>query len=180
MYLAKPNHFVDFLRFLKDLVPTYGCFYLLFTNPYPICEEPLCLPVLFVLGLVGMWKCFKNLADNSLTVYEVRLKADGVHAEFMLYNFLGFKSEKKKFTIDIRNLTPPPLHPDSLPLKGDLFPHLPQAFEIKPENILGHWVKFSASIRRKYFIPKNYSYMNQELMVAIMNGYYIKYNLPNN
>jgi len=177
VYLAKPTHLIDFFTFLATAMPTYACFHLLFTNPYPFSEEPLCLPAFLFLGVIGIWKCFKRLADNSLTIYEVRLKSDGMHAEVMLYNFLGFHANSKKFTMVISELSPPPLHPDSIPLKGDLFPHLTQGLEIPQRIQFSKWVKYSANIRRKYFIPKRYSYMNQELMIAIMNGCYIKYNL---
>ena len=144
-------------------------------NPYPFALEPLFMPFFLVYGIIGIWRCFKVLADNALTIYEIRLKIDGIHAEVYLYNFFGLKSKNKIFTIDIRDLKPPPLHPDSIPLKGDLFPHLIEGFEIKNENTIDHWVKYNLGIRRKFLIPKTYSYMQQELMVTIMNGSYIKY-----
>ena len=106
---------------------------MLSVNPYPFSLEPLCMPFFLVYGIIGVWRCFKVLADNALTIHEIRLKDDGVHAEIYLFNFFGLKSRKKIFTIDIRDLKPPPLHPDSVPLKGDLFPHLTEGFEIKNE-----------------------------------------------
>jgi hypothetical protein len=177
LYKASKTFGSNALRFMKRFVPTGISWYCLNANPYPFCLEPLCLPFFLVYGLVGSWRCFKLLADNALTVYEVRLINDGVHVEIFLHNFLGLKSNKKRFTIDIKDLSPPPLHPDSIPLKGDLFPHLPEGFEVKNERIFEPWVKYNLGVRRKLFIPKRYSFMQQELMVAAMNGCYIKYNL---
>ena len=125
-------------------------------------------------GLVGLWKSFTTFADNSLTLYEVKLKRDGVRIEIGLLDWFGRTTKYNKFTIDIKDLAPPPLHSDSVPLKGDLFPHMAEVFEIKSENPNIPWIKYYDVIRKKFYIHKDYAYMDRELMVAVMNGFYIK------
>jgi hypothetical protein len=161
------------------IIPTYLSWHLLFKNPYPcnhylVSLEPLSMPFFMFCGLIGLWKCFKAFADNSLTLYELRLKKDGVHVEIFLLDWLGRSSKSARFTLDIKDLKPPPLYGDSRPLRGELFPHLAEAFEIPSERPKIPWVKYYDILRRKFFIPKDYIYMNRELMVAIMNGSYIQ------
>lgn len=124
-------------------------------------------------GLIGIWKTFTGFADNTLTVHQVKLKKDGLHAEISVLNWLG-QVKNNKYLVNIKDLAPPPLHPDSVPLKGDLFPHMVEVFEIQSEYIQLPWVKYYDVVRKRLFIPKDYAFMNREIMVAVMNGFYIK------
>ena len=132
------------------------------------------MPFFMFTGLVGLWKCFTVFGDNSLTLHEVRLKKDGLHAEISLLDWFGRVRKNQKFTVEIRDLNPPPVYPESVPLKGDLFPHMVEVFEIKSEDPKLPWIKYYDIVRKKFLIPKDYAYMDRELMVAVMNGYYVK------
>jgi hypothetical protein len=127
-------------------------------------------------GLAGLWKCLVGVADNSLILHEVKLKRDGLHVEIGLLDWTGKAKKANKFTLDIRELTPPPLYSDSHPLRGDLFPHITDAFELDSQNPNLPWTKYYDVVRKRVFIPKDYYYMDKELMVAVMNGFYIKTN----
>lgn len=132
------------------------------------------MPFFMACGLIGLWKTFKIFADQAMTLHEARLKNDGMHVEVSLLNWLGRPNKSGKFMLEIKDLAPPPLYPDSIPLKGDLFPHLVEGFEVKSEYPTWPWIKYYQVIRRKLFIHKDYTFMDREIMVAVMNGFYIR------
>ena len=131
------------------------------------------MPLFMISGLIGVWKCFTAFSDHTLTLHELKLKRDGLHIEFSVLDWFG-RMNKSRYTVNIKDLAPPPVFSDSTPLKGDLFPHTVEVFEVKSEEPSLPWVKYSEIVRRKLFIPKDYAFMDRELMVAIMNGFYIK------
>lgn len=135
--------------------------------------DPLFNLIFFAGGVIGTWKTGKQLTQNSRTVNEIWLKRGGNAVEISLSSAFGKRKHSKIF-LDIGELKPPPLFSDSWELKGDLFPHLTEGFEIPSENYFLPWVKYMGVIRKKIFIPKIYSYMDRELMVAVMNGYRIE------
>lgn len=178
IYKYKHSYWRSFTNAASTLVPTYACFYLATKSTYIRklyleMFDPLLVPVLLIGGIVGAWRSFKMFANNTVSMHEVRLKSDGIHLEISFLDWLGRDNVKSRYTMDIRDLRPPPLHGDSFPLKGDLFPHLVEGFEIKNEFPNRPWIKYHQNIRKKVYIHKDYIYMDRELMVAVMNGFYI-------
>jgi hypothetical protein len=164
-------------RFLKWFIPTATSTTLLIKNPYPcnlytVSAEPLSLPFFLTFTMYGMWKTWTGMARYTITLHEAKLLRDGMHIEIGLLNYLGSKMEYNKYTLNINDLTSPPTYADSRPLFGDLFPTRPDEFELKAED-RQPWVKYYDVVRRRLFIPKDYDYMDKELMVAVMNGVYI-------
>ena len=101
---------------------------------------------------------------------------DGIHIEIGFFNYFGIETRKYKFTMNIKDLEPPPMYEDSYALKGNLFPSMIEEFEIEDEDEGIPWVKYSDVVRRKMYVSKKYDYMDKELMIAIMNGKYIDIN----
>ena len=126
-----------------------------------------------IFGLYGVWKTWESLAKNTLTIHQLDLMRDGMHVEVSFLNYLGREADKYKFTMNIKELEPPPMYDDSYPLTGDLFPSIIEELEIEDEAPHVPWVKYSDVIRRKMYVPKSYEFMDKELMFAIMNGKYI-------
>ena len=114
----------------------------------------------------------KSLLQYTMTMHEVRLKNDGMHVEVSFLGLFGQVWDHNRYTMHIADFLPPPLYSDSLPLSGDHFPVSPEIFDI-PNRSKEPWVKYSDVVRRHHFIPKDYDYMNRELMVQVMRGYYI-------
>lgn len=114
----------------------------------------------------------RGMLQLTLTVHEIRLLSDGMHIEVGFLSWLGGVRERNRYTMHIADLKPPPLYSDSLPLDGDHFPVSTDVFDIpiaSPEP----WVKYSDVVRRHHFIPKQFDYLDREMMVAVLNGYYI-------
>lgn len=140
---------------------------------YRVSLEPLSLPFFLGFGIYSVWKTWESLAKNNLTLHEVNLKRDGIHVEIGFLSYIGREAKKQKFTMNIKDLSLPPLYEDSYPLAGDLFPTLIEEFELEDENPSVPWVKYCDVIRARMLLPKNYDFMDKQLMVAIMNGNYI-------
>lgn len=129
---------------------------------------------LFLLTAGFFWvQTWRRMAQYTLTLHEVSLKNDGLHIEICFLNCFGQTSYRaNRYTMHIAELMPPPLYSDSLPLEGDHFPVSPEIFEIQSAS-KEPWVKFFDVVRRRHFIPKDYDFMDRELMVAVMSGSYI-------
>lgn len=128
---------------------------------------------LFLFTAGYFWvQTWRRMAQYTLTVHEVRLKSDGMHIEISFLNWFGQVWEHNRYTMHIADLMPPPLYSDSQPLLGDHFPVSPEIFEIQSSS-REPWVKFFDAVRRRHFIPKDYDFMDRELMVAVMSGFYI-------
>lgn len=142
-------------------------------TPAFLSSEPLSKPAFLFGAIYGVCKTVASFAKNTLTLSELRLKQDGMHVEIALHSYLGFSSEKSTFTLDIKQLTPPPMYSDSRPLLGDFFPYFVEEFEIESEDPKEPWIKYYDVIRRYMYIHKDFDFMDKELMVAIMSGKYI-------
>lgn len=124
-------------------------------------------------SLYYFFKSWTVFADESLTVHEIRLKSDGTHVEISYLDFFGRVKDKNRFTTEISELAPPPKFADSSELKGDLFPSMLDAMEIKDLSQNLPWVKYYGVNRCRLYLSKKYRYMDKELLIAVLNGYYV-------
>mmetsp|Transcript_15831 Transcript_15831/g.28983 ORF Transcript_15831/g.28983 Transcript_15831/m.28983 type:complete len:171 (+) Transcript_15831:2921-3433(+) len=160
-------------RFAKFLVPAVASTALLITNPAPFNTEPLAVPFFLMTSLYSIFKTWTVFADKSLTVHEIRLKNDGTHVEISYLDFFGRIRDKNRFTMEISELSPPPKYSDSSELKGDLFPTVPDALDLEDLSAWTPWVKYYGVNRCRMYFSKSYRYLDKELLIAVLNGYYV-------
>ncbi|CAG9336075.1 unnamed protein product [Blepharisma stoltei] len=173
VYSYQPTFMKTMGRFLGRLTTTIGSFFLLAKNPWPFNQEPLCLPVFLFYGVYSLWRNWAILAHQSITIHEVKLNRDGIHIDIGYLSWLGRRSKKYFYTMPINFLTPPIKYEDSIRLKDDLFPTEVSYFEIPDDAKNKPWVKYYQEERHRLYIPKDYEFMDKELMVQIMKGKFI-------
>jgi hypothetical protein len=156
----------------RYFVPALASATLLVKNPPPFSSEPLAVPFFLMSSLYYFFKSWTVFADKSLTVHEIRLKQDGTHVEISYLDSLGRIRDKNKFTININELSPPPKHGDSSPLKGDQFPSYIDALELM-DTSHEPWVKYYGINRSRMYLSKSYDYMDKEVLIAVLKGYYV-------
>jgi hypothetical protein len=70
----------------------------------------------------------------------------------------------------IGDLAPPPMYEDSNPLSGEQFPTSASELEISSFIEALPWIKYYSEVRSFIYIPKDFDFMDKELMTSIMNG----------
>ena len=120
--------------------------------------------------MAGIFKTWAALAKNSKVVHEIRLKRDGTFIEIGFLNYMGVPKEKNWFTLPIIDLVPPPTYGESGPIMAETFPASEEEFEIPSEDVRLPWIKYYDVVRSYFYVPKEFDYIDRELMIHIMNG----------